>query len=173
MDDISSELNMSKRTLYELFENKEVLLYECIMRQQRRRDKLMKEIVKEADGDLLKILVSVFKLKAEMISKINPDFYADLTGYPRLMERLERNKSEDDNKTLDFFAEGVKQGIFRDTVNYSLLMESFKEHTDTIVKTKLYSKYPMIDIFNSFTMVLIRGLVTEPALKRFEELFLK
>ena len=52
-------------------------------------------------------------------------------------------------------------------------MESFKEHTDTIVKTKLYSKYPMIDIFNSFTMVLIRGLVTEPALKRFEELFLK
>ncbi|MDO5446618.1 MAG: hypothetical protein Q4F34_02430, partial [Prevotellaceae bacterium] len=169
----ASDLNMSKRTLDELFENKEVLLNEGMLRQQQERERRMKKIVNDANGDLLQILVSVFKLKAEMIAKINPAFYADLATYPRLVENFERSKSADDNKTLDFFAEGVRQGIFRDTVNYSLLIESFKEHTDTIVKNKLYNKYPMIDIFNSFTMVLIRGLVTEPALKRFEELYMK
>ena len=30
MDDIASSLNISKRTLYEIFENKEVLLFEGI-----------------------------------------------------------------------------------------------------------------------------------------------
>ena len=30
MDDISNELSISKRTLYEIYDNKELLLFECV-----------------------------------------------------------------------------------------------------------------------------------------------
>ena len=171
MDSISSALGISKRTLYEIFDNKEVLLEECIVKSQHDYDAMMQQIYADANGDLLKVLVSIFKFQVERIMKINPALYDDLLLYPELVKRMERSRNDNDAKIRNFFSEGVKQGIFRDTVNYQLIIESFKNHSAAIASQKLYKRYPMIDLFNSFTMVVFRGLVTESALKRFEALY--
>lgn len=171
MDNIASSLNMSKRTIYELFETKELLLEECIVKFQKEKEKKMASITKAAKGDLLKVLVGAFKYQVEIIPKVNAVFYDELSYYPNLVTRLENNNNEHDSQLLAFFHEGVKQGIFRDTINYNLIIESFRNQLKSIVTNKLYNKYPLMDMFNSLTMVLFRGLVTEKALQQFEKLY--
>ena len=44
MDDIAAALGISKRTLYEVFSDKESLLKECILKAQADRDKYLQKI---------------------------------------------------------------------------------------------------------------------------------
>ena len=46
MDDISSELSISKRTLYEIYENKEELLYECVKNKYEDSEVVLPRIQK-------------------------------------------------------------------------------------------------------------------------------
>ena len=61
MDDIASQLSISKRTLYEIYSNKELLLYECV----RDHDETMERILAEQlapDSSVMDILVSFMRL---------------------------------------------------------------------------------------------------------------
>ena len=49
MDDVASELSISKRTLYEIYENKELLLYESTRTYYRQRREMMQSTQMEND----------------------------------------------------------------------------------------------------------------------------
>ena len=49
MDDIASDLGISKRTLYQLFKDKENLLVECFKYSEKRSAKLYSELIKSTD----------------------------------------------------------------------------------------------------------------------------
>ena len=53
MDDIAAALGISKRTLYEVFADKESLLKECILQKQAERDKYLQEIYEQSNNCLL------------------------------------------------------------------------------------------------------------------------
>ena len=50
MDDIAAALGISKRTLYEVFADKESLLKECILQKQAERDKYLQEIYEQSNS---------------------------------------------------------------------------------------------------------------------------
>ena len=52
MDDIASDLGISKRTLYQLFKDKENLLVECFKYSEKRSAKLYSELIKSTDNIL-------------------------------------------------------------------------------------------------------------------------
>ena len=61
MDDIAAALGISKRTLYEVFADKESLLKECILHKQAERDKYLQAIY-EQSNNLLEVILAVFQL---------------------------------------------------------------------------------------------------------------
>ena len=52
MDDIAAALGISKRTLYEVFSDKESLLKECILKAQADRDKYLQKVFKHLNAFL-------------------------------------------------------------------------------------------------------------------------
>ena len=64
MDDIAAALGISKRTLYEVFADKESLLKECILQKQAERDKYLQEIY-EQSNNVLEVILAVFLLVRE------------------------------------------------------------------------------------------------------------
>lgn len=52
MDDIAAALGISKRTLYEVFADKESLLKECILHKQAERDKYLQAIYEQSNNVL-------------------------------------------------------------------------------------------------------------------------
>ena len=64
MDDIAAALGISKRTLYEVFADKESLLKECILQKQAERDKYLQEIY-EQSNNVLEVILAVFQKSIE------------------------------------------------------------------------------------------------------------
>ena len=94
MDDIAQDLSISKRTLYEMFANKEELLYDSFRYLRKCDDaELEKKLDIERDGipSLFKIFEHMFK-----ISESRQRMYGNLRKfYPELFETLrceQRNK---------------------------------------------------------------------------------
>ena len=52
MDDIANTLSISKRTLYEIFQDKESLLMECVSRQQKETEKALQQVLNESENVL-------------------------------------------------------------------------------------------------------------------------
>lgn len=60
MDDIAAALGISKRTLYEVFSDKESLLKECILKAQADRDKYLQKVF-EQSHNVLEVILAVFQ----------------------------------------------------------------------------------------------------------------
>ena len=74
MDDIAAALGISKRTLYEVFADKESLLKECILQKQAERDKYLQEIY-EQSNNVLEVILAVFQKSIEIFHQTNKRFF--------------------------------------------------------------------------------------------------
>ncbi len=77
MDDIAAALGISKRTLYEVFSDKESLLKECILKAQADRDKYLQKVF-EQSHNVLEVILAVFQKSIEMFHQTNKRFFEDI-----------------------------------------------------------------------------------------------
>ena len=82
MDDIAAALGISKRTLYEVFSDKESLLKECILKAQADRDKYLQKIF-EQSHNVLEVILAVFQKSIEVFHQTNKRFFEDIKKYPK------------------------------------------------------------------------------------------
>ena len=73
MDDIAAALGISKRTLYEVFVDKESLLKDCILTVQAERDQYLQEVY-EQSHNVLEVILAVFQKSIEMFQLCNRQF---------------------------------------------------------------------------------------------------
>ena len=71
MDDIAASLSISKRTLYELYENKEQLLLEGISLQISSNHSNLEHFAQTASNEM-EIVIYVIKRKLEELGSVNP-----------------------------------------------------------------------------------------------------
>lgn len=119
MDDIATSLGISKRTLYEVFPDKETLLEECILRGQKEGDEYLKNVLATSEN-VLEVLLKCYQRSIEKFHATNKKFFEDIKKYPKAYKLMTKRHDQDSEETVNFFKEGVKQGIFRDDVNLPL-----------------------------------------------------
>ena len=85
MDDIAAALGISKRTLYEVFSDKESLLKECILKAQADRDKYLQKIF-EQSHNVLEVILAVFQKSIEVFHQTNKRFFEDIKKYPKVYD---------------------------------------------------------------------------------------
>ena len=115
MDDIASSFGISKRTLYEMFADKETLLMECVRRGQEEMDNYLKE-VRENSDNVLEVLLKGYQRNIEKFHATNKRFFEDIKRYPRAYNLIKNGDSRSAKDTVSFFRQGVKQGYFRDDI---------------------------------------------------------
>jgi len=160
MDDIAQSLGISKRTLYEIYENKEVLLTEGLKKAKAEEERRLSAIVAES-GSVMDVLLYVYRRRVEEFSLVNPAFYADMARYPQLIEYLEADKERHRQRMLDFLRRGVEEGYFRGDIDYVLTMKAFEAVSDLVMTQQLYRTYTMRDLFSNILFVMLRGICTK------------
>ena len=68
MDDIAAELSISKRTIYELFNDKEELLLEVLKFQNEKMCENGREIIRNS-SHILEIILKLYNLHFELLKK--------------------------------------------------------------------------------------------------------
>lgn len=81
MDDIAKILGISKRTLYEIYQDKEQLLYEGLLETEEHIDAYLLNYAQGGKRNAVEILMESYYIQVDAFSHINPQFFIDIPKY--------------------------------------------------------------------------------------------
>lgn len=169
MDDIACLLSVSKRTVYEIFGNKEDLLLECVKHDMDRTDAEMNAFAHEPGHNVIDIMLHFYEVKMSRMSRINPAYFIELDKYPQVLRHFEERRKMRTANSASFFSEGIKQGYFRPEVNYELIEKIADLTIREVMSQQLYIEYNLKEVFSNLTMVFMRGLCTSKGIAELEK----
>lgn len=161
MDEISQGLHVSKRTVYEIFGDKEELLLAGLkIKSLEMREKLETYSCNVAHN-VVDIIGYFYKLQMEVNSMVGVAFYEEIHRMPRVVEFFNQEHEREFADRVKFLKAGVEEGLFRQDIDYSLTMELLSASMSEIMHNQLYKKYSMQEMFDNYFLVIIRGFCTE------------
>lgn len=161
MDEISQGLHVSKRTVYEIFGDKEELLLAGLkIKSLEMREKLETYSCNVAHN-VVDIIGYFYKLQMEVNSMVGVAFYEEIHRMPRVIEFFNQEHEREFADRVKFLKAGVEEGLFRQDIDYSLTMELLSASMSEIMHNQLYKKYSMQEMFDNYFLVIIRGFCTE------------
>lgn len=168
MDDIAASLGISKRTLYEVFADKESLLEECILKGQQEGDEFIREVL-DTSNNVLEVLLRCYQWSIEKFHATNKKFFEDIKKYPKAYELMKSNRSRSSEDTVRFFKQGVKQGIFRSDVNFAIVNLLVRDQLDLLMNSDICHEYSFIEVYESIMFTFLRGVSTEEGGRMLED----
>ncbi len=164
MDDIARELSISKKTLYELFSDKEELLLEVVKVISMGFHQNVKEIICSS-ANVLEQIFMLYKRVIEHCREVNPLFFIELMRYPQVQTFFEQVHVQHADRIKEWLMMGVKQGLLRDDVNYEVFLRQDGFQIDKLLINPEVRKYPAKVIYDSIVLVMLRGLATDKGLE--------
>lgn len=164
MDDIAAQMGISKRTLYELFDNKETLLLEALTCYYKKEQEYLKELADKSES-VMDIVVEALRLRMQTIKTTAPAFFTDLSRYPRVLEYFEGESRKEMDSILPFFESGVKDGYFRPDLNFNIVAETERIMANAVINSSLMGEYPLDEIHHNTFSVFLRGICTAKGLE--------
>ena len=165
MDDIASVLSISKRTIYELYNDKEQLLLEALKLHNEIIHDEGKQIIRKA-SHTLEIILKLYDKYVDIISSINKKFFADLKKYPDICKRKRHNEEQNDKKFVAWIEMGRKQGMFREDANLEIFSYILRKNLETIFTVNMdaqenkLSKFTPDELGRTLIIFYLRGIST-------------
>jgi len=164
MDDIARELSMSKKTLYELFSDKEELLLEVVKVISMSFHQNVREIIGSSTNVLEQIFM-LYRWVIEHCREVNPLFFIELMRYPQVQTFFEQVHVQHADRIKEWLQMGVKQELLRDDVNYEVFLRQDGFQIDKLLINPEVRNYPPRVIYDSVVLVMLRGLATDKGLE--------
>ncbi len=172
MDKIASSLKISKRTLYEIFTSKEQLAGEVIKAYNQDLEKMHLEIARESENEI-EAIFKIFLCSRDVMAKMNVEFYRDMDKF---YAHAKQNSREEQfvylHNMLTLIKEGIKKGLLRDDINYTLLfrmmvlqMESLKKMEETFP-----NDISLLDVYDTVCVSFLRGITSPSGMIIFDNL---
>lgn len=172
MDDIAQQLGISKRTLYEIYEDKEELLLQSIKKYNAQRVATLTEYAAQGHN-VIDIVLEAYRLKLAESRMVNPLFYSDMMKYPKVDKFIKDTRERSRDKFMLFIEQGIKEGYFQKNINLSLIPLLMDAVGDYIMSNQLLQQYPAEELFDSFYLLPLRGLCTEQGVRKLDEAIAK
>ncbi len=168
MDEIASKLAISKRTLYEIYANKEDLICAVIAMRHEHNERVSAELMKHFDN-CIDVLIGVLRLEFSEAVECNPLFFTDMLKYPKATKLLEALHDKQHERAMIFFSRGVKEGYFMQGVNYNVFHKILATSMSHIFSDTELNKLSLQEIFAGYVSVLLRGFCTIKGLPKVDE----
>ena len=122
MDDIARHLAISKKTIYQFFDDKHQIVHELCKKDCRMNEERMILIAANSSDALDEILQSMDFL-GEMLSRMNPNLIYDLQKYhPAGWKEFNNFREQSLLGTVEAnLKKGIKQGLYRSDINIKIL----------------------------------------------------
>lgn len=168
MDEIAASLGISKRTLYEVYEDKESLLKACILRDQQKMNNYLKEVLTHS-ANVIEVVLSSLKQNVERFHSTHKRFFEDVKKYPEVCKLIKSCHEADSEKIVAFFNMGVEQGLFRSDINFKIVNELVREQMGTLLESSVCKEYSILEVYESIMFINIRGIATEKGAQMLED----
>ncbi len=172
MDDVSRELGISKKTLYQLFADKEELVHRVIDYIFDTRRNCMNEI-HDKQMNAIDELFEVARQVNQMLKDHNPSTEYDLKKYyPAAFEKVKLVKRKVMfDSVLNNLQRGIQQGIYRSEMNPEVIAKLHVARVEGMLESDVFTveEYTRLDYFREIMIYHIRGIANEKGIKILEE----
>lgn len=163
MDDIAKGLQMSKRTLYQLFADKEQLIIACMEVISEQEHELVQQYQK-ANYNVLEIFLRVIEWRMQHMKDTSLQYILDVARYKPVREYKQLVYSQAITRTEEIFKIGVQQGLFRNDVNVRLLMKCLFNGNEQLSST-LINEFTLQECFINIGLFHLRGCCTSKGIE--------
>lgn len=177
MDDIASALSISKRTIYELYNDKEQLLYESVKLNGEIMRKEAKKRIREAKN-VLEIVLGLYGIYFERLKSVNKKFFTEIEKYPNIYRHNKDREAKNYKRFIAWMESGREEGLFRKDANFEILLYILRRDLNTIFKVNTrneeneLAKYTPEELGRTLILFYLRGIST-PKGQEIIEMYLK
>lgn len=175
MSEIANHLGISKRTLYEVFEDKEDLLEECIDRHMKKMNEELNSLFANSEN-VISSMMLIYKKHLSDMHGANKFVLRDLKKYhPRLYRKLECEQEDRVDLFIPLFQRGIEQGLIRDDLNIEICLLLIKAQFKMAMEREYPSvqKYSMNEFVRTIILNFVRGISTPAGYEVIEEIVKK
>ncbi|OQP60377.1 hypothetical protein A3860_33905 [Niastella vici] len=171
MDDIASQLAISKKTLYRFFTSRHDLVQQVCKQVAADYHQDMEEADKTGEGNLRRIL-AYMAVNVEFCKKTSPAFFTDLQKhYPAenvaLTDKLD---SVIEPRLLKVLEQGIVEGVFRGSLHPRLIVSLIQQHLkkDFEFAAELVNDYSKEEVFRQAQYLFLYGIIAAEAIPQLE-----
>jgi len=170
VDEIASELGISKKTLYALYPSKEELLRASLhaMMQSAGQDL---ERISASDKPFVEKVTQALVVMSGYIQKLRKESIADFQrNVPSLWRELDRFRQEHIvTKLITMIAQARSEHIFRPDVNEQVLLQMFVSSMQGVLNPEILTRhsFSLEEGARSIFRVMFEGALTDSARKEF------
>ncbi len=173
MDDIARELGMSKKTLYQFFENKVDMLSQ-MTDHQMVHDRLALVSLKGHSKNALEELLGFARHALKEISKFtSPTIIFDLQKYyPEIWKKFEDFQDDIIYKFVkENIDRGISESLYRDDLDADIIAKLYVTKTMCVIDEEMFPsrQYDKVKLFKQYFYYHIRGIATTKGLKLLEK----
>ena len=165
MDDIANTLSISKRTLYELYDNKEDLLLEVLKVADEERRNRVSSFAEQVGNNVMEIIFELYRMHAEAYGNVNPLFYQEMKKYPKVINYLAEKDSVDEELTQAFFNLGIEQGYFRKEIDFAIVAKMMRECVRFVIYNTDLTTVEHDYLFTNVIFLFFRGFCTDKGIE--------
>ncbi|MBN1987385.1 MAG: TetR/AcrR family transcriptional regulator [Prolixibacteraceae bacterium] len=163
VDDVAFVLGISKKTLYEYIENKNVLIQKVVDNNLATFfDKVTEKA--EEESDIFKSLCLIYLNTIREVKKINPSYIHDLKKYHHKQYRkILEFRDHKLYKTIEnFINQGIKTGIFRNDLDMQYVYVNQMSKVSILLFDSFFECKEQPSVQDIYKMILndIRGITT-------------
>ncbi len=162
MDQIATEVGMSKRTIYEMFKDKDDLLTQCLESMFQQNKDEFHEIVSKSDN-AIEALYLIGQHGEKKKASINRLFFEDFKKlYPQLWEQFkEKNGPGRESVSFTILQKGLGEGIFRKELNLEIVDIFVHSMMETCYNAVIFPvNSDMKEIIGNVIIPYFRGIAT-------------
>jgi AcrR family transcriptional regulator len=171
MDDIVRKIGISKKTLYELFKDKDELVLECIKYMlndnQVQTEKALKNSINAIDQ-----AINILMIMEKMIRGMNPVCYLDLQRfYPSAAKYLNDHKDSFMFQCIsDNLKQGIQEGFYREDIDIEIISRFRMESALIVFQHDLFPQeiYDIVKVNTQIFAHYIYGIASSKGHKMIE-----
>jgi len=167
MDSLANHLGMSKRTIYEVFADKDELLIGVLKWMAEKQKELVKRVLDESEN----AIVAIFKLleiNRDHFQQMSPAFQVDMMKFHNevLMKNAEKCELPDYGNNVQVIERGIKEKLFRKDLNTGMVNRCIYFLVKSVVDNELYPfvQFSRRDVIGNTVINYLRGISTPEGL---------
>ena len=171
MSDIANHMGISKRTLYEVFKDKEDLLEAAISLHTEQADAEKEKLLNESEN-VIDALMRIYAKNINETHTVNKSAIHDLKKYhPRLYNKIDWKEKDGENLFIPLFEKGVTQGLIRNDINFEILLWVLKAQFKMLMEGEFIpsDKYKLSEFIEAIIITFTRGVATPEGCKKVDE----
>jgi AcrR family transcriptional regulator len=168
MDSIATQLGISKRTIYEVFADKDELLIGVLKWMAEKQKELVKRFLDESENSIVAIF-KLLEINMNHFQEMSPAFQADIKKYHYdvLMKKADKYEMPDYSNNIQLIDKGISEKFFRKDINPDLVNRCLYSMVRSIMDQDLYpfEQFTRREVVKNGFINYLRGISTTEGLE--------